>query len=227
MLTILLFQQNRSQYAPGAILSRMRSAQECEPFSSFGTLMVDSHDADKNQWVPFDPTCTPPAFMAQLRGERPIRSMSKSSQASTDAFAWLRHKTALIIGDAVSREHVENFCQLLGEESVAIRPGHKYAPQDTPARAASKASHHVDKPNRLDGRASRLMRDTGRPRLCYIPKHDFMVSLQSVEMTDGTRAEPRFDSSSCPFCTLAWTRKISGATRTCRSTLLLARSSTG
>ncbi|KAK4047261.1 hypothetical protein OIV83_005565 [Microbotryomycetes sp. JL201] len=158
-----------SQYAPKQIINRIRVTTQCEPFSSFGTLIVDPNEADKNQWVPFDPTCSPPAFMAKLRDDHAELSTVRRKQD----FAWLRHKTALLIGDAVSREHVENFCQLLGEESQVIRPGHKYAVQDTPKRAATKAHHVVDKPNRLNGRA--VVRDSARPRMCYVKEYDFLL----------------------------------------------------
>ncbi|KAM0791610.1 hypothetical protein ACM66B_006052 [Microbotryomycetes sp. NB124-2] len=161
-----------SQYAPKQIINRIRVTNQCEPFSSFGTLIVDPNEADKNQWVPFDPTCSPPAFMAKLRDDHVDMSTLSSIKRKQD-FAWLRHKTALLIGDSVSREHVENFCQLMGEESQVIRPGHKYAVQDTPKRAATKAHHVVDKPNRLNGRA--IVRDSARPRMCYIKEYDFLL----------------------------------------------------
>ncbi|KAK4047959.1 hypothetical protein OIO90_005997 [Microbotryomycetes sp. JL221] len=169
-----------SQYTPKAMLNRIRVSSQCEPFSSFGTLIVDDHDADKNQWVPFDPTCSPPAFMAKLREQSHMADLGltnlnggSSLNKNKEDFAWLRHRTALIIGDSVSREHVENFCQLLGEESEAIRPGHKYAVQDTPKRAATKAHHVSDKPSRLNSRA--IVRDSARPRMCYVPQYDFLL----------------------------------------------------
>lgn len=144
----------------------------CEPYSSFGALSVDLVDPDKNQWVPFDPTCSPPAFFSKLRNE-----------AHKTDFSWLHNRTALIIGDSISREHVENFCQLMGEESEVVRPHHKYATAPSPVRAATKAQHTLDRPKRLQNRGFRVVRDASRPRICYIPKYDFLVRLSMQPMS--------------------------------------------
>lgn len=159
-----------SSYSTTSIMNRIRStAPSCDPYSSFGSLNVDTSDPDKNQWVPFDPQCSPPSFLSKLRNE----------DTDTD-FSWLNNRTALVIGDAISREHVENFCQLMGEESEVIRATHKWAQSPKPMRAATKAAHSVDRPKRLDGRGYRVVRDASRPRLCYIPKYDFLVSTQRL-----------------------------------------------
>ncbi|GAA6022874.1 hypothetical protein JCM11491_007027 [Sporobolomyces phaffii] len=155
------------------LLSRIRMAAKgsCDPYASFGTLQVDPNDADRNRWIPFDPTCQPPNFLAKLRA----RALDPSSNAHPTEFAWLHNKTALLIGDSISREHVENFCQLMGEESEVVRPNHRWAAGPAPMRAPVKASHSIERPHRLNGRGYRVVRDASRPRVCYIPKFDFLL----------------------------------------------------
>ncbi|GAA6060986.1 hypothetical protein JCM10212_000672 [Sporobolomyces blumeae] len=162
-----------TNYRATTLLSRIRTAarQPCDPYASFGTLQVDSTEADRNLWIPFDPTCQPPNFLSRLRD----LSLHPSSKVDPSEFSWLRNKTALLIGDSISREHVENFCQLMGEESEVIRPSHRWATGPSPARAPVKASHAIERPNRLSGRGYRVVRDASRPRVCYIPQFDFLL----------------------------------------------------
>ncbi|GAA5967707.1 hypothetical protein JCM11641_005741 [Rhodosporidiobolus odoratus] len=167
-----------SSYQPTSIISRMRTPRTtCEPYSSPGTLQVDSIDADRNRWIPHDARCQPPNFLARLRDltlhHRNPFAYSPASVSLAD-FAWLHNKTALLIGDSISREHVENFCQLLGEESEVIRPAHRWAASGSPQRAATKAQH-LERPKRINQRGFRVVRDASRPRVCYIPALDFML----------------------------------------------------
>ncbi|GAA5939395.1 uncharacterized protein JCM15063_004510 [Sporobolomyces koalae] len=155
------------------LLARIRTGNKasCEPYSAFGTLQVDPHDADRNRWVPFDRTCQPPNFLAKLRDF----ALHDSPRVDPSAFSWLHNKTALLIGDSISREHVENFCQLMGEESEVVRPNHRWAAGPSPMRAPVKASHSIERPQRLNSRGYRVVRDASRPRICYIPKLDFLL----------------------------------------------------
>lgn len=162
-----IFAPSTATSASTAILSRIpfTSSTSCEPYSSFGTLNADTSDADANKWTPFDRSCSPPGFLKQLRAE-----------STTTDFSWLYNKTALVIGDSISREHVENFCNLMGEESEVVRSHHKYSPASTPVRGASKPGHALDKPARLTSRGNRVVRDASLPRICYIPKYDFLLA---------------------------------------------------
>ncbi|GAA5907061.1 hypothetical protein JCM5296_006580 [Sporobolomyces johnsonii] len=162
-----------SPYQPNTILTRVRTPAKvaCDPYSSFGTLQVDSNDADKNRWLPFDPTCQPPNFLSKLRDV----ALHPASRVDPAEFSWLNNKTVLLIGDSISREHVENFCQLLGEESEVVRPSHRWAAGPAPMRAPVKAQHVLERPKRLNQRGFRVVRDASRPRVCYIPQFDFLL----------------------------------------------------
>lgn len=106
---------------------------------------------------------------------------------------WLHNRTAIILGDSISREHVENFCQLLGEESEVIRPSHRWASTGTPQRAATKAQHLLERPKRLHSkRGFRVVRDASRPRVCYIPKFDFLVRRLFLPLSHPTSAHLSF-----------------------------------
>ncbi|KAI5480582.1 hypothetical protein MNV49_000278 [Pseudohyphozyma bogoriensis] len=165
LLVVILYWINPTSSYNTAILSRIPfKAAKCEPYSAFGSLSVDTAHAENNKWVPFDSSCTTPQYLADLRSEHP-----------TSDFSWLRNRTALIIGDSVSREHVENFCQLMGRETEVIRKHHKYSPSPSPVRGPAKAGHPIDKPARLGARGFRVVRDASLPRMCYIPEYDFML----------------------------------------------------
>ncbi|KAK4700443.1 hypothetical protein P7C70_g5803, partial [Phenoliferia sp. Uapishka_3] len=152
------------------ILSRMPfgPASNCNPYTSPGALTTDPSEADRNQFIPFDTNCRAPSFLAKLRAEAPLH-------ASSD-FSWLQNKTVLLIGDSISREHVENFCTLMGLESEIVRKSHKYSPQPTAVRPAGKAGHAIEKPARLSSRGFRVVRDASLPRICYVPKYDFLLA---------------------------------------------------
>lgn len=89
----------------------------------------------------------------------------------------MRGKTVLLIGDAASREHVENFCALMGEDAEVIRPDHRWAPTPDRARASSRAVG-VPGGRRLSPRSMGTARDAGRPKTCYIPHFDLLVSAR-------------------------------------------------
>ncbi|KAM0747644.1 Proteophosphoglycan 5 [Meredithblackwellia eburnea MCA 4105] len=162
------------------ILSRIpfKLSSTCNPYAAFGSLKVDPNEPDNNQYLPFDPKCRAPSFLAKLRADSNVVhgvAGSKTTQPTTD-FSWMFNKTVLLIGDSVDREHVENFCQLMGLEAEVVRKTHRFAPNPTPVRSASKSVHSVEKPERLGKRGFRVVRDAGLPRICYVPKYDFMLA---------------------------------------------------
>lgn len=142
-----------------------------------GALTVDPATPDHNQWQPFDKSCTAPQLLAHLRQALHLAATPSNAGPAPQLadFAWMANKTALLLGDAISREHVDNFCGLLGEESEVIKPGHRFSPNPATARAAVKAQHALQRPERLASRAIRVVKDTARPRMCYIPALDFLV----------------------------------------------------
>ncbi|SGY20566.1 BQ5605_C016g08095 [Microbotryum silenes-dioicae] len=168
LLTYLV--PSSTPYTMGSAASALlfHKSTKCEPYSAFGALYTDTHDPDANRWVPFDEKCQAPNFLSKLRNDQ-----------TTADFSWLRNRTALIIGDQISREHVENFCILMGKESEVIRDDHKYNPGNAIFRMPAKAQHLGERPSRIAARSSksagRSLRDTSRPRMCYIPQYDFML----------------------------------------------------
>ena len=162
---------------PAGFVSRLYtgvSTPSCHPYAAEGALQVDLSDPDQNRWRPHDPKCQPPNLFARLRflNER----YQRETIAPTE-FDWLRGKTVLLIGDAASRGQVENFCALMGEDSEVIRPTHKWAPASGRSRASSRVRvAESQRANRLSPRSSNMYRDAGRPRMCYVPHFDFLVS---------------------------------------------------
>jgi len=178
----------RSSYQPASLMSRVRSTKPaCDPYSSFGTLQINDDDADRSSWAPFDASCQPPNFLAKLRDFTLHHHHASEAYAHASDFTWMQNKTALLIGDSVSRELVENFCILVGEESEVLRPGHHWSPP-APLREPVKAKHAPGRPSRLHSRGFRVVRDASRPRICYVPKLDFLVRPCSSQPTDLPRS---------------------------------------
>ncbi|BGP55846.1 hypothetical protein JCM8202_002655 [Rhodotorula sphaerocarpa] len=152
--------------------------QDCHPYSAEGELQVDLSDPDLNTWHPRDTSCQPPRLFQQLRS---LNNRYSSGSVHASDFDWVRGKTVLLIGDSISREHVENFCQLMGEDAEVIRPSHQWAPNPAPLRAPSRAKfegsrqHRSSRQHRLSGRSTSTFRDSGRPRMCYVPHLDFLL----------------------------------------------------
>ncbi|GAA5870798.1 hypothetical protein JCM3774_001680 [Rhodotorula dairenensis] len=149
------------------------SSAPCHPYSADGVLQVDLADPDRNRWHPRDPHCQAPNLFARLRflNERYQRETVPATE-----FDWLRGKTVLLIGDAASREQVENFCALMGEDPEVIRPEHKWAPSSGRARSTSRAAAaRGQRGHRLSPRSGSAVRDAGRPRSCYIPHVDLLL----------------------------------------------------
>ncbi|KAG0664654.1 hypothetical protein C6P46_001250 [Rhodotorula mucilaginosa] len=167
---------NRPAQEPAGFVSRLYTAGStppCHPYAAEGELQVDLSDPDQNRWRPHDPKCQPPNLFARLRflNER----YQRETIAPTE-FDWLRGKTVLLIGDAASREQVENFCALMGEDSEVIRPTHKWAPASGRSRTSSRAKvAEGQQANRLSPRSSNAYRDAGRPRMCYVPHFNLLL----------------------------------------------------
>ncbi|SCV72224.1 BQ2448_4918 [Microbotryum intermedium] len=181
-VVLLTYLVPSSPYTMGTAASELlfHKSTKCDPYSSFGALHADNQDPDANRWVPFNEKCQAPNFLSRLRNDQ-----------TTADFSWLRNRTALIIGDQISREHVENFCSLMGEESEVIRDDHKYHPGSATFRMPAKAQHLSERPSRIAARSSKIagrsLRDTSRPRMCYIPQYDFMVCYFLLVTGDRAR----------------------------------------
>lgn len=209
-------------------IAQLLASGGCDPYAQPGTLAADFGDPDNTRWVPLDPKCSPaPRFLPQLRADPP----------TLDA-QWLYNRTALIVGDAISREHVEALCGLLGEGTrlEVVRPGHPFSPPATAVRGAAQAQHTLDKPARLSSRTNtRWMRDSSLPRICYVPQYDFMVrpappplgGLTKRAALTFARAGGGVEYRLCQCFTMASIRKTFGATRPCLSTALRVSWSTG
>jgi hypothetical protein len=76
--------------------------------------------------------------------------------------SWLKGKTALLIGDAISSERLQGLCDLLGSEVEVVGPNHRYA----------QGSKQL--------RRRKVGKDSNWPRICYVKKYDFLVSQSLI-----------------------------------------------
>lgn len=120
---------------------------------------MDQIDPDETQWRPFDKTCEPPQFFRKLR------------HGETKDMNWIHNRTVLLIGDTIEREHVEQFCKLMGRSAETVTEGNQWS---GPPSSFDRYSGRSGKFGR--GRNSRKGAKEGSlPRVCYIPEYNFVV----------------------------------------------------
>lgn len=139
-------------------------------------MKADQNVPERNQWLPYDPSCTPPELMASLR-----RTTLASGSESNEPLAlptsrltphsdpslplhWLQGRTVLLFGDHVERQHNRDFCNLSGGVFTTIALDHPLSPP----RFENGIDEKVAPGNQTNF-------DDSRPSVCYIEKYDFMV----------------------------------------------------
>ncbi|GAA6040237.1 hypothetical protein JCM8097_004199 [Rhodosporidiobolus ruineniae] len=151
----------------------------CEnPYAEFGRVHVDLRTPENNRWLPYDPTCEPPALMADLRaainknrtttGEAPPLHLPLPSKRPAPNPAlplpWLHGKTVLLFGDHVERNHNKDFCRFAGGKFASIGRDHPLSPP--------RFVNGIDE--KLPG-ANQENFDGTRPAVCYVEEYDFMI----------------------------------------------------
>lgn len=125
-------------------------------------MHVDYSEPSNNYWEPSHTsggTCVAPRFMQTLR------------EGNYDKLEWLRNRTVMLIGDSIERDHVTQFCDLLGQPVTIAKGNHKYAvPVDFSATSASV------KNDRLRRLALKGLQESTLPRVCYIPEANFLLT---------------------------------------------------
>ncbi|GAA5931754.1 hypothetical protein JCM3775_000034 [Rhodotorula graminis] len=152
----------------------------CEnPYAEFGRIHVDKKVPEHNRWIPYDPSCAPPAYMAALRASRnvnatvddepeelelPLRGR-RASRNPAAPLAWMHGKTVLLFGDHVERNHNKDFCRFAGGKFATIGRDHPLSPP--------RFVNGIDE-KFLPG-ANQENFDGTRPSVCYFEDLDFMV----------------------------------------------------
>ncbi|KZO93833.1 hypothetical protein CALVIDRAFT_529306 [Calocera viscosa TUFC12733] len=184
------------------------SPPSCDPWQSYGHLNVNTDVPEENVWRPYPwlqstpspdaatRACTPPPLMRALRESLNIRSSGLQPyppSLSDELLPFLHNRTVLLVGDSVTRNTVQQFCELLGKESIKIERGHTWdlfdqIPQEwIPAEWAERENWEDwlrDKEN------------MSRPRVCYIPEWDFaIVSIfhWGMDDTDYWRTKDQYN----------------------------------
>ncbi|GAA5885974.1 hypothetical protein JCM6882_004218 [Rhodosporidiobolus microsporus] len=148
----------------------------CEnPYAEFGRVHVDLSRPENNRWLPYDPTCVPPALMADLRSalnhtanlDAPLHLPLPAKRPSRDPslpLPWLYGKTVLLFGDHVERNHNKDFCRFAGGKFASIGRDHALSPP--------RFVNGIDE--KLSG-ANQENHEGTRPAVCYIEEYDFMI----------------------------------------------------
>lgn len=150
----------------------------CEnPFAEFGRIQVDKNVPEHNRWLPYDPACSPPAYMSLLRSSRNVNTTTEEPEAlelplqgppaprNSDApLSWLHGKTVLLFGDHVERNHNKDFCRFAGGKFASIGRDHPLSPP--------RFVNGIDE--KFPG-GNQENFDGTRPSVCYFDDLDFMV----------------------------------------------------
>jgi len=152
----------------------------CEnPYAEFGRIHVDKKVPENNRWLPYDPSCAPPAYMAALRASRnvtasvdkepeelelPLRGR-RAAVVQGAPLEWLHGKTVLLFGDHIERNHNKDFCRFAGGKFATIGRDHPLSPP--------RFVNGIDE-KFLPG-ANQENFDGTRPSVCYFDDLDFMV----------------------------------------------------
>ena len=138
----------------GTMKSDIILPTSCDPFLEPGYLSVDRNHTKGNFWTPFDPQCQrSPHFLQDVLDRKPL--------------PWLKGRTVLLVGDAVERNNLEFFCELVNSTDI----------RTTPLREA----HSVLRPGNTIKEAS----DLTRPKVCRVEEYDFeIISFFHYGMND-------------------------------------------
>ncbi|GAA5996508.1 uncharacterized protein JCM10292_003016 [Rhodotorula paludigena] len=150
----------------------------CEnPYTEFGRIHVDRKVPENNRWLPYDPSCVPPALMATLRAARNVSAASGEPEHLTfplplerpphmpgAPLSWMHGKTVLLFGDHVERNHNKDFCRFVGGKWATIGRDHALSPP--------RFVNGIDE--KLVG-SNKENYDGTRPAVCYLEDYDFMV----------------------------------------------------
>ena len=83
---------------------------------------------------------------------------------------WIYNKTVVTVGDVIDREHVEQFCALMGKEAEIVRDVRSW-------KAPTRGDNGRRFRSKLTGRD---VKEATMPRVCYLPEYDFLVSRFAV-----------------------------------------------
>ncbi|GAA5820165.1 hypothetical protein JCM11251_005511 [Rhodosporidiobolus azoricus] len=145
------------------------------PYAEFGRVHVDLSRPENNRWLPYDPTCVPPALMADLRSalnrttsvDRPLHLPLPTKRPPRNPslpLPWLHGKTVLLFGDHVERNHNKDFCRFAGGRFASIGRDHPLSPP--------RFVNGIEE--KLPG-ANQENWDGTRPAVCYIEEYDLMI----------------------------------------------------
>lgn len=124
--------------------SDILATQDCDPFLEPGYLSVDRHHTKGNFWTPFDPKCPrSPHFLQDVLERKPL--------------PWLKGRTVLLVGDAVERNNLEFFCELVNSTDIK-----------------TTALRNIDSVLR-PGNAIKEVNDLTLPKICRVKEYDFEI----------------------------------------------------
>ncbi|GAA5985228.1 hypothetical protein JCM10908_002576 [Rhodotorula pacifica] len=149
----------------------------CNPYTAPGRLDHSDRWPDATRWIPYDPSCAPPSFLATLRAglktkpsqysepaelELPLRSPSTKLDTALP-LPWLVGKTVVLVGDHVERAHAKDFCRYTDGQYAVITADHALSPRPFV--------------NGIDERwalTQGSLNET-RPTICYNSCYDFVL----------------------------------------------------
>ncbi len=124
--------------------SNILHAQGCDPFLEPGYLSVDHFNTKGNFWTPFGPHCTrSPQFLQDVLDRKPL--------------PWLQGRTVLLVGDAVERNNLQFFCELVNSTDIMTTPLRNLD-------SVLRTGNTIKEPG-----------DLTRPNICRVEEYDFEI----------------------------------------------------
>ena len=117
---------------------------DCDPFLEPGHLSVDHFNTKGNFWTPYSRLCPrSPHFLQDVLDRKPL--------------PWLQGRTVLLVGDAVERNNLQFFCELVNSTDVMTAP-----------------LRNIDSVLRA-GNTIKEASDITRPKICRVDEYDLEI----------------------------------------------------
>ncbi|KWU46546.1 hypothetical protein RHOSPDRAFT_32003 [Rhodotorula sp. JG-1b] len=176
----------------------------CDPYAEYGVLNVSLETPRENVWQPVaaEPECQPTNWVEMI-------AQAERNRANDPRLDHLRHRTVVVYGDSIDRDHVEDVCAFVGGRHEMIHDQHPLSPPYPQGEELPPPGYQ----NPITGERTWLQNGQSRPWICHIPQLDTRIInvfhfgfqdvsdflLSSPHYYPPARIEDRFDQIVVPL----------------------------
>ena len=138
----------------------------CDPYAEYGVLNVSLETPRENVWQPVaaEPECQPTNWVEMI-------AQAERSRANDPRLDHLRHRTVVVYGDSIDRDHVEDVCAFVGGRHEMIHDQHPLSPPYPQGEELPPPGYQ----NPITGERTWLQNGQSRPWICHIPQLDTRI----------------------------------------------------